>query len=42
MIEAGAKTTVVDLTETTFLDSTMLHVLSTRATNSATVDNSDS
>jgi anti-anti-sigma factor len=27
VIAAGARTTVVDLTETTFLDSTMLHVL---------------
>ena len=27
MIAAGANTIVVDLTETTFLDSTMLHVL---------------
>lgn len=27
VIAAGAKTTIVDLTETTFLDSTMLHVL---------------
>ena len=27
VIVAGAKTTVVDLTQTTFLDSTMLHVL---------------
>lgn len=27
VIAAGARTTVIDLTETTFLDSTMLHVL---------------
>jgi anti-sigma B factor antagonist len=27
VIAAGARTTVVDLTETTFLDSTMLHLL---------------
>jgi len=27
VLAAGARTTVVDLTETTFLDSTMLHVL---------------
>ncbi|MGB2952664.1 MAG: STAS domain-containing protein [Gaiellaceae bacterium] len=27
VVAAGAKTTIVDLTETTFLDSTMLHVL---------------
>ena len=27
MIAAGATTIIVDLTETTFLDSTMLHVL---------------
>jgi len=29
VIEAGARTPVVDLTETTFLDSTLLHVLLT-------------